>query len=64
MGISTTFEFDENMVAHLAEECETNSSSFIKKFCKKLLKKIAVETREIGVEAEKLNKINPYGFPF
>lgn len=63
MGISVTFEADKKTVEHLAEEHETNESSFIRFFCEELLNSIANETRKVGDMANNINKVNPFGFP-
>ncbi|MCM1321604.1 MAG: hypothetical protein NC041_07020 [Bacteroides sp.] len=56
-------KIDSKTVAHLAEEYETNESSFVKFFCRDLLKKIAVETNKITGVVNEINKANPYGIP-
>ena len=63
MDIKITIKADRLTISKLAEETETNDSSFIKKFCTDILQKIAVETKSLSKAAKEINMENPYGFP-
>ena len=63
MDIKITIKANRLTISKLAEEAETNDSSFIKKLCTDILQKIAVETKSLSEAAKEINLENPYGFP-
>lgn len=60
------FEFsikaDSSLVSKIAEEAESNESSFIKEFCDDILLQISKQTKELGEKIKEINLVNPYGF--
>lgn len=54
---------DSSLVSKIAEEAETNESSFVKEFCDDILQQISKQTKELGEKIKEINLVNPYGFP-
>lgn len=63
MILNISIDTDSSFVSKLAEEAESNESSFIQELCSDFLQQISKQTQKLEQTLKEINLANPFGFP-